>query len=488
MKSFRYCYLIILTIVSITSLANENKHLFPIENYNQNVDNWLNPKNINYTKELLTPKLQMISFINLKHRYFGTNESDPSPWNTLYISKLLNTGSAVYDAQNYYLKQFDNTQIRDKNKMGFGMNGRPISNKWISQIRENINLNQFKQLSVKDANRAIIVENTLARLLPTNDPFFYNENIAGEGYPFDNLQDSALYIGTPVYIMGQSLDGQWDLVLSPNLIAWVSANTVALVDNKFIGTWQNSAYNNLAGVSNNQVSISAVTGQYLATLYVGVLLPLVQKNNNTSEVLFPYKVHAKAGIKIAQISSSNIVKLPLLVNRKNFAKIFKVMQLRPYGWGNIGMYNDCSSEIKNIFALFGIFIPRNTSSIDNAGQVIDISNLDAVSRSKYLLSNGVPFLTLIHIKGHVMLYIGEYSQNSANGEIDSYPLSYQQIWGLRPADNSYRSIIGQSVFLPLWFKYPEDQNLRSQLDAKTFKLIYLNDINYSVPNLHDLLY
>lgn len=474
----------------ISSVAvNNKKQVFPIENYNQDVDYWINPANADYNYPILESKNQAVQFNNFKHHYFGTDISDPSPWNMAYVTQIIK-GTAtlsISNSESEFLDNFDNSKITDKSKIWFGMNQRPIPNKWIAQIRRNLDWEQLKQITPQNSNRAIMVENSLMRILPTHDPVFYSDNIAGEGYPFDKLENSVIYVGTPVYIIARSKDHKWDLVLSPSLISWVPDNMVAHVDDKFISKYQAAAYNNLVGITNNNVSIMSPSDVYLLTGYVGVFLPLLTNTSGIIKMLLPIRVNGLAEIRTAEIESAAGVQLPLPLTKANFASVLKIMQARPYGWGNFNMYNDCSAEMKSIFTLFGIFIPRNTASIDHAGNVVDVSVLDLKSRVNYLLKNGLPLLTLIHVKGHVVLYIGDY-ENNIGGVKEHYPLSYQQVWGLRPVDNSYRSIIGQSVFLPLWSNYPENNQLRTMLSASMFKLIYLNSTKLYTPELQDLLY
>lgn len=68
-----------------------------------------------------------------------------------------------------------------------------------------------------------------------------------------------------------------------------------------------------------------------------------------------------------------------------------------------------------------------------------------------------------------MLYIGN---TQIGGK--TVPMTYQNIWGLRPENNQSRSIIGSSVFFPLLASYPERPELVSLADKKEFKLGFLD--------------
>lgn len=77
--------------------------------------------------------------------------------------------------------------------------------------------------------------------------------------------------------------------------------------------------------------------------------------------------------------------------------------------------------------------------------MVDLSQANTDERLRYLKEHGKPFTTLVYIPGHIMLYIGNAAINGR-----SVPMTYQNIWGLRPADSKSRSIIGGAVFSRFW--------------------------------------
>lgn len=472
----------------------DNSRIFPLDNYSQNVNYWLSPSSPEYNKSLLTVAYQNERMQLLKQRYFGTSNDDPSPWSRQYISSLLAEPDSIFIAENKFLSQFDNTKINNQAKLGYSQNKRLYKDGWIKLIAHNLNVAQFQKLNYDKTKRAIAVNNLLVRILPTNDPFYYNDKIPGEGYPFDNLQDSAIYVGTPLYIVGKSIDGKWLLVISPDIAGWVHSENVAIVDDNFIATWQSAANKSLLGVVKNDISIKDNLGNYLFSAYVGTILPLSSVEKSKYMVLMPIKnQQGLAEIKSTILSSEQGAMLPIAATTANISKILSTMQGRTYGWGNLDMYNDCSSELKNIFVLFGVYVQRNTKSIDNAGKMIDLSDKPVGERLSYLMQNMSPLLTLIHINGHVVLYIGKYGKSyTGNGsKVDKeYPLVYQQVWGLRDFRQTYRAIVGQSVFFPFLSAYPEDKNLIPQSSFSMFRIIDLTkepDRNYK-PDLGELLY
>jgi cell wall-associated NlpC family hydrolase len=451
-----------------------NSSLFPIENYAQHITSWLNPNLSTYNRDLLSSAYQMARLQQLQHIYFGTSVEDSSPWSKAYLDFIFNPslqqGKSILAGEEHYINEFDN-QRRHGDRLGYGMNYRPYPSRWIEQIWHNMNLQQFESLSYQINNRAITTENLLARLLPTNDPFFLSSKLPGEGYPFDQLQATHVYAGTPLYIIGASQDKSWLLVLSPDYIAWVRSQGVARVDSKFIQQWQQAAYSGLAGITQTNTSIIDKQANYRFTGYVGMLLPVMASTANRVKVLMPVKqANGMASIAYATLAKENAAILPLAATPANFVRLITSLQGRPYGWGSTNFYTDCSAEMKAIFSLLGIYLPRNAANQVLAGKLISLNAKSAAERLSYLQRQGIPLLTLIHLKGHVLMYIGNYIM--ADGK--PFAQSYQQIWGLAPPDRSRRAIIGQSVFLPLLLQYPEDIRLASLASGSVFELIYLD--------------
>lgn len=488
----------ILLCYSTSVFCADTWYAFPLANYEQKVDYWLDPTSSNYHKPLLDFKYQTQRFNQLKARYFGTAANDPSPWNTKYITSLLQESSSIFKAESGFLSTFDNTKITDPSQLNYATNKLLLPTYWITEITTNIHLGQFSKPDYSKNNRAIAVDNIAVRILPTDDPAYNDEKIAGNGYPFDNLQASVIYPGTPLYIAGTTIDGKWLFVISPDVAGWVHAAGVAIATEDFIQHWQSAIALAMVGITQNNIGVRDETQRHLFNGYVGTILPAIPTatlGDNTLVALVPVKNNSQiAEIRQVRLSATQASILPIHATIANFARILKVMQLRQYGWGNSGLYNDCSSELKNIFALFGIYMQRNTKSMDNAGKMTDLSPLSMQHRMAYLQKNAAPLFTVIHINGHVMLYVDKYTKSykvdTTDTSKNAYPLVYQQAWGLSNAKRTYRAIIGQSVFLPLLDSYVENAELRSEAKSSMFRLIDLThepDPDYR-PNLQELLY
>ncbi|SIT40829.1 Cell wall-associated hydrolase, invasion-associated protein [Paraburkholderia ribeironis] len=485
--------------------------LFPIAGYDQNVDHWLAPDSPGYDQPFLSPADQQAHFRALYARYFGTGTHAPSPWNAAYVTTRVyrEQGADIAALQERRIDRFDNTG-KSGAALGYGQDFRPHDKAWIDAIAENMNVGQFTQAPVyQPQRRAIATANLMVRELPTMDPSFYNHRLAGEGYPFDNLQISAARPGTPLYVLGSSIDGAWHYVQTPDVQGWVRSDGVARADERFVDTWRAATGKSLGAVTVASAPVRDSGGVFRFDAPAGTLLPLLPTAPSlpagsadaarqaaahgaasepssaavvavagtadsagsaaTRAILVPARdADGRALIRRATLSDAQIAPMPLAATPRHLAMLMKTLIGRPYGWGNTGLYNDCSSELQSIFAAFGVWLPRHSSTQMSAGRMIDLSASTPAQRLDYLAQHGEALRTLIYIGGHVMLYIGNTTRDGV-----TVPVVYQDVWGLRPADNSRRAVIGGSVILPLFEHIPEDATLQSLAGTPTFQISIL---------------
>ncbi|WP_084688845.1 SH3 domain-containing C40 family peptidase [Paraburkholderia oxyphila] len=446
--------------------------LFPLDDYDQNVDHWLDPSSPGYDTPFLSPDEQRAQFNALFARYFGAGLNDPSPWNPAYIQNRVYSekGSDIAALQMRRLDEFDNTD-KEPRRIGYGMNFRPHTKAWIDAIAQNVDLSQFDRAGNYDpARRAIATDALLVRELPTLDPSFYSRHFAGEGYPFDNLQVSAVRPGTPLYVLGTSADGGWSYVQTPDVQGWVQSGGLALADDAFVARWRAMAGQSLGAVIEASAALRDTGGVFRFDAPAGTLLPLQGPTSaGTRVVAVPVRdIDGRAAVRMAALADTAIVPAPLAATPRHLAWLMKALIGRPYGWGNTNFDNDCSAELQSIFAVFGVWLPRHSSAQMFAGDMTDLSSLTPAARLDYLAQRGKPMRTLIYIGGHVMLYLGNTVRDGR-----TVPLVYQDVWGLKPADDSRRAVIGGSVILPLLPGYPEDTSLESLAATPTFQLSIL---------------
>lgn len=451
--------------------------LFPVEHYDQNIDHFLSPESPTHTKPLpgLTPAYQKARLADFQAHIFSTHADAASPWSPHFVTQILQKNPGILASLKDSLATYSNRNKTEK-EIGYGENFRAHDPDWITSIAENIDFAAFAPPIPYQANhRAIVVHNTSVRILPTKDPHFYSYSIPGQGYPFDNLQVSALWVGTPVYIVGETKDKRWSLLLSSSFMGWVESEALAYAGKGFIKQWEKRARTGLLAITHTQTPIlRARNKKFQFTAYVGSVFPFAGIEKDKIKIKIPVMdAEGNAAMQDALVEKKYAAKMPLAATPENFSMLIKTLQNRPYGWGGSYFYNDCSGELQNLYTPFGIWLPRNSSVQRLAGKTVDLIALPAEKRLAYLMENGHPLTTLVYIGGHIFLYLGNYP-NPSSPDHAPMAMTYQTLWGLTPEDRSRRMVIGQSLLFPLLQKYPEDPRLNPLTNTKDFKVIYLD--------------
>ncbi|OAI48409.1 hypothetical protein AYO45_05015 [Gammaproteobacteria bacterium SCGC AG-212-F23] len=438
----------------------EIRSIFPLEHYSQTISDWIKPTDKNYDIPLLAKEQQKTAMDHFYQRFMG----ELSPWSETHIKKIIDDN--ILKSQEELIHLFSNKN-KPENEINYAENDRPYSDVWLNAITENMNLSQLQHLKYQANQRAMMVNNADARSLPTMDPAFYSEKIPGQGYPFDNLQVSAVWAGTPVYVLGETRDHAWKLIITPDFVAWVKAETLVMADKHFIQQWQSAGKKQLTAINKTNTSMVDARGNFYFSAYVGSVFPAV----NASTLLIPIVSNHHAAIAI--IKTENATLMPQTITPHHIADIMSILIGRPYGWGNSYFYNDCSAELKNLYTPFGIWLPRSSVDQIRAGHVINLDTLSTKERLNYLKEHGHPLMTLVYIGEHIFLYVGTIA-NPNSEKHEAVLLSYQNVWGLKPHPPTRRAIIGQAVLFPLLETYPEDKTLASFAARKEFQVIFLD--------------
>lgn len=472
-RSLKQCVIGILTSIFLffTSCSIQADQpvlsLFPIEHYNQTTANWINPQSTDYDKPLISDAIQTMHMAELYKHYFG----EKSPWNPAYVNIILHLAAPddLISTEKSIINSFSNTG-KSGPDINYGENYRPLSEDWLENIAANINIDSWKTLTYQDNHRAIAIDNLQARILPTDDVAMASNQYAGQGYPFDNLQISAVWIGTPLYVIAETQDQAWSLVITPAFIGWVKSNGVAYANTGVVNAFSNMAKNHLGAIIKTQTPIAdKITHRFYASAYIGTIFPVMHQSQTALTLMIPVADENKnAVIKYVDVASDSAALMPYAPTPHHFADIINSLKGRPYGWGNMYFYNDCSGELKSLYTPFGIYLMRHSADQINAGKLVDESSASKEERLAYLVQHGHKLTTIIYLGGHVIMFAGNTS---------GVAMSYQDMWGLSPTADptSRRSVVGESVFFPLLLQYPEDTTLHTQADKKYFQISFLDE-------------
>lgn len=446
---------------------------FPLDQYPQKISIYFNSDDTSYDKPLLHSSYQNDQLKEFYRHYYASTANGLSPWNPHLIKSTL---PYIKEQMPKILETFNNEKVSLKDKH-YGENFKRKNRLWWKTITTNVNLQAVDAATFNIHNRAISIANTFVRALPDDAPDFFHPSLPGQGFPFDNLQMSVLWAGTPLYIISTSKDKAWSLVLTPDsYYGWVKSKDMAYTSSSFIRNWQSAARHRLGAITQTNTSITTDHDQFQLTGYVGAVFPIIHqyKNHPTASILIPIKDEQhQAKIQYGYLPTKAITPMPLSASKKNIAHLLDQLKGRPYGWGGAFFYNDCSQEMKSLFTPFAIWLPRNSAQQAKLTASFDMSTVPPNERLKGLKDRGHPLMTLIYIGGHVMLYLGEKKLPADN---HTKLMSYQNLWGISSLNQDKRYVIGQSVFFPIVQQYPEFPDGLSQINKSIFKLIYLDEL------------
>jgi hypothetical protein len=317
----------------------------------------------------------------------------------------------------------------------YGENKRRHSDKRRRQLKEKVDFSGFPSVH----QQGITIRHTNIRRLPIAQPGYDRYDKAGEGFPFDYFQETALWANAPVLVLHKSTDGAWSYVLTASYKGWIPTNDLALTDEKFMKEWERGQY---CAVMTDEIAVHSKGGRFLFTGKLGMLLPHVPKGDDASTRQVYAAVsnaNGQAVIKTCQLNNQQVLPKPLPFDGKYLQRTISELHGNPYGWGGFWENRDCSSSIKDLYVPFGIWVPRNSADQAHCGKTTIELPEDSDQKLALIKEKGVPFLTILYKRGHAMLYVGLNEE----GE----PLIFHTVWGLK----SYHKAPGMAVILK---KYP----------------------------------
>lgn len=349
-----------------------------------------------------------------------------------------------------------------------------LPNDWTVTIAQNMQLDTFPNIAC-DQNggcKGMMVENAQLRSLPTKMAAYKSFLSSGEGYPFDYIQLSDLWLGTPVQMLQYSKDQRWILIKGQGVMGWVPANDVARVSPALADYWQHAAF-----VTPTARTQNMMIDHNNETLYLGSILPI-----DGSDFVVPVRDgKGNVGTILQTQSGFALASWPLVTTPRNFAMQIHALLAMPYGWGGKDFHSDCSGTLRRLFLTFGIWLPRSSSfQAQYAGTKISLVGKSASERKAILIDHAgsnapTPFLTLIAFghsttsTSHIGLYLGTTYVGAQQEAV-----MLNEVWGvsINKGDVSGRAWIGQSAISPVGI----GENIQSALAQAGWQLNSLWDV------------
>ncbi len=271
--------------------------------------------------------------------------------------------------------------------------------------------------------KAVIVRNAMVKFWPTDSQLFEDIMNPGDSYPFDSNINSLIKLGTPVRLQSISQDGLWGYISCYAFSGWISLHDLAYVDEKFIREF--ASYKNAVAV--NDGAVIKYKNRFFNRADMGTILPYDGKC-----ILCPHK-KADGFAEIVRCVSSDFRGKPFEFSADNVMHICKQFLRQKYGWGGYLNSRDCSMLTMDFCTVFGIPMERDSSKQLSEKYCLELPQ----DRSAFIMQKGVPFLTLVGKKGHVMLYVGVYKK---------CPVFLHNVWGIpKIQDLNNRYVLGKTV-------------------------------------------
>ncbi|PIE54433.1 MAG: hydrolase Nlp/P60 [Dethiosulfovibrio peptidovorans] len=320
----------------------------------------------------------------------------------------------------------------------WGENLLPITQKIKDGLVQDVSMESFPAMDKK----AIVVFNTSARFLPTMRPFFANPEEAGEGYPFDYLQNTALWVGVPVRARHVNGKGDWLLCRTGTIPGWVPARDVAFVDDAFIKKYRTGRY---MAVVEDDVSICDEKSSFLVRTHIGAVLPICEEREETFVVYVPLRtVDGTVALCKGIVRKGDGAEMPVPFSAEGVARLASKLMGKTYGWGGMYENRDCSATVRDLVSPFGLWLPRDSGPQSKSNTYIDVEKEPWKRKLELIAEKGLPFRTIIGLRGHVGLYLGLWKGR---------PALLHNTWGVRlltsDPDVTGRAILGRTVITSL---------------------------------------
>jgi cell wall-associated NlpC family hydrolase len=397
---------------------------------------------------LLSSENQAHNLAYFKKQYFYPWSNRAQQQLFCYVPGIESTCDTIQDLESGTLDFY-------QSQSGYDENYQPHRADWLTPIRDNMDLNHFPNMACNSSASCpgIMVDNAQVRSLPTHTAFYSDFTLPGEGYPFDYVQLSEMWLATPVQLIHMTQDKQWTLVNGQGILGWVPTTSVAHVDSEFIKRWQGADFVT-PSVQKQNFTAAPQLGIKQIQLYLGTILP---KKGNT--LWFPAKkANGKTAILEIKASHLALVDWPLLPTASHFASQINALSGMPYGWGGKDFHSDCSGLMRRLFLSFGMWLPRSTYwQTHFTGDHYNLFNQTVEQRKKFLMEGNAaikppPFFTLISIgssensTSHIGLYLGTTGEPN-----EKMAIMFHTPWGVKIHNEieTGRALVAQSLISPV---------------------------------------
>lgn len=298
----------------------------------------------------------------------------------------------------------------------YGRAGIPLGDSFWSELQ-----NHLDQDSLKERNQmlfGLITKRTDIRVFPTDEPLMSTP----ANDKFDRLQHSSISPGSSVGIYHFSRDKHWAYVQTPFIRGWVRVADLAIAKERSEVTDYEEAKERLV-VTGSSIPVFSIPSfqEKVFLAQMGTSFPVLSRSYGNSTqgtaglsgryhlIRIPFReVNGRLTFREGYIPKEEDVQTGFLpFAQENIAlQAFKMLH-QPYGWGEMFEGRDCSRFIMDLFATFGIAMPRNSKQQAQVGIAPGLVEGKTLKEKQRVLDRAIPLATTLRLPGHIMLYLGK---------------------------------------------------------------------------------
>jgi hypothetical protein len=290
----------------------------------------------------------------------------------------------------------------------YGNNGKPLTLSFWNDLDQKLNKESIRENH--SLQFGLVVKRTDIRVFPTHDAC----KVVPDEEGFDVFQHSTISPGSLVGVYHSTNDGLWTYVQTHFVRGWIRTRDLAIARDKTEALDYDELDQRLV-VTGSFVKVFAdPAGHELAfSAQMGSSFPWVASPNQ-SDKYYVVKIPARETngqltFRMGYVSKSEDIHSGFLpFNQQNVARQAFKMLHEPYGWGETDGGRDCSRFIMDLFASFGIVMPRNSKYQAMIGKDLGAKEEMWTREKRRILDQATPMTTLLRLPGHIMLYLGKH--------------------------------------------------------------------------------
>jgi len=293
-----------------------------------------------------------------------------------------------------------------RKKTRYGHDNYPLPESFYGEIEQRMDVESIPEKI--EVSFGLTTRRTDIRSVPTREIAMEKKNDP----EFDYFQHSSLGPGEPVALYHYTRDKGWVFIQAKFTHGWIRTDDIGLTDDKEqLKTYLDTS--SLLVITGNDVPVysDSTESRFIGRLWMGSSAPLLKQTGDGYIILFPSRgedgalnLEESYVSRAADVAAGYLPYTGANVIRQSFKSLNQ-----PYGWGGMFETKDCSRYVLDVFATFGIHMPRNSRSQLKAGQAIGAFDRDISVKEKIkALQLAPPGSTIIGFPGHVMIYLGHH--------------------------------------------------------------------------------